>query len=119
MYDDNTPLPFGKYKFSRLIDVPADYLLVLFRAKSYANPEIKEYIEANIEKIRERNKLPKPQVDALRITPCRKVAYPTEKEAKWRLKNIKHAKQRAVTPQRAYECPLCGAWHLTSQEKIR
>ena len=44
--DDNSPMPFGKYKGTALANVPANYLLWLLReGKVYG--ELKDYIIEN------------------------------------------------------------------------
>lgn len=45
--DDQTPMPFGKYKGRKMKDVPADYLLWL-RDQKCQNREVSEYIEENL-----------------------------------------------------------------------
>lgn len=50
-FDDNSLMPFGKYKGYNMINVPADYLLWLWENnKCYG--EVKEYIEDNLDFIR-------------------------------------------------------------------
>lgn len=42
-----------------------------------------------------------------------KRSFASEGEALDRLK--RYARQGGMSAQRAYECPWCGRWHLTSQ----
>jgi len=112
MYNDNTILTVGKYKFIALCRVPADFLLRMYTNKGYYNAELKEYIESNIEKIILRN-------EGLIITPpldfpCEKLFYANRKIAKGVLRKIASMKQEHKKPIRVYECEKCGGWHLTS-----
>lgn len=45
-YDDNTPMPFGMHKGTKLANVPADYLLYLW-ANGLSDPLLKAYIKEN------------------------------------------------------------------------
>lgn len=47
---------------------------------------------------------------------CRKVAYRSETAAQRALVTLQKS-DRSKTPTRAYECPRCSLWHLTSQER--
>lgn len=49
--------------------------------------------------------------------PCMKVAFANAKEARARLKEIRKEEKRNQTPMRAYQCPICGMWHLTAMSK--
>ena len=49
---DNSPMPFGKYKGSKMINVPADYLLHLYEnRKCYGS--VWGYIQDNLDVIKE------------------------------------------------------------------
>jgi uncharacterized protein (DUF3820 family) len=111
-YTDDTPILFGKYKFTRLSRVPAEYLLTLLKNKC-PDKDIITYIEQNIESIKARLNIEVPPLEL----PCDKVIYVNEKEAKLHLSNIRSKEQDHKKPIRAYECEKCGGWHLTSQEK--
>lgn len=57
-----------------------------------------------------------------RVTGCPsgKVSHPTEHDAQTELVGALVAKNRGRNQRRerrTYQCPLCGAWHLTSKEK--
>lgn len=45
---------------------------------------------------------------------CHKKAYLSKKEAKAVVKSIARHSRRDKKPKRAYQCPRCGNWHLTS-----
>lgn len=114
MYTDETILTFGKHKFTKLCRVPAEYLLKLHENRSYANAEIKEYIEQNLEKlIQKRFGIISPPPFEF---PCRKITYANEKDAKYVLKQISQVQQQHKKPVRHYQCDDCGGWHLTSKE---
>ena len=50
---------------------------------------------------------------------CAKRRYRDEIAAKLALARITaHGEAREKTPQRAYRCPACRGWHLTSQSKV-
>lgn len=46
--NDNSIMPFGKYKGQPLINVPADYLLWLYKQMSIPG-DLKKYIQDNLE----------------------------------------------------------------------
>jgi uncharacterized protein (DUF3820 family) len=113
MYNDNTPYPIGRYKFTALCRIPAEYLYNLYVNKSYYNKELKEYIETNIESIIQRKE---GIITAPPFTfPCDKITYTSESDAKRVLKSIREQEQSHKKPIRAYECNKCGGWHLTSK----
>jgi hypothetical protein len=46
----------------------------------------------------------------------RKVSYRDEASARRAVKNAKRFfEDSELTPERVYQCPLCGHWHLTSE----
>lgn len=49
--DDNSIMPFGKYKGQKLANVPADYLIWLKEnnKRNVGNSEVMDYIQENIE----------------------------------------------------------------------
>jgi uncharacterized protein (DUF3820 family) len=46
--DDNSIMPFGKYKGQKLANIPGDYLLWLYKENKCFG-QLKEYIEENKE----------------------------------------------------------------------
>lgn len=50
-YTDNTPMPFGKHKGTALANVPAHYLLWVYR-EGTSNNSLKQYIEDNMDAIK-------------------------------------------------------------------
>lgn len=53
--EDNSIMPFGKYKGEKMIDVPADYLLWLYE-NNKSKGELKAYIEDNLDVIKDQIK---------------------------------------------------------------
>ena len=51
-YTDSTPMPFGKHRGTKLIDVPAKDLLWLYE-NNRCNWELKMYIKKNLEVIKQ------------------------------------------------------------------
>lgn len=112
-YSDNTILTFGKYKFTRLCNVPKEYLIRIYEKNNCPDKKLYEWINNNIHRIT--NGLDAKPVKKI----CYKITYESENAAKSHLKSIKNNSDtnRSIIPVRAYECPLCSGWHLTSQEK--
>lgn len=126
MYSDTSILTFGKYKFKKLCDVPASYLINLYNDKGIKEPELMEYIERNIERLKieaggmdiiqgiKKPEVKKPEIIKIVTFRCDKVTFATEKIAKSRLREINNARGNNKKPVRAYECEICGGWHHTS-----
>jgi len=49
---DESPMPWGKYKGDKMIDVPAYYLMWLYENKHYSK-DVKEYIDDNLDVLKE------------------------------------------------------------------
>lgn len=47
-----------------------------------------------------------------------KVSYRDEHSANRAIQMITHISDREKVPGRAYECPFCKHWHLTSREEL-
>jgi uncharacterized protein (DUF3820 family) len=127
MYSDTSILTFGKYKFKKLRDIPASYLIKLYNDKGINKPELREYIERNIERLKseagygidvikviKKPEVKKPEIIKIPTFVCDKVTFATEKIAKSRLREINNARGNNKKPIRAYECEKCGGWHHTS-----
>ncbi len=54
-YNDNTPMPFGKYKGTRMGEVPPGYLIYLIDEMGLKPGKVRTYIEQNLDKIRALN----------------------------------------------------------------
>lgn len=52
LLNEHSPMPYGKYKGRQIKDVPADYLLWLYY-NDRASPAIEEYVERNLESLKE------------------------------------------------------------------
>jgi uncharacterized protein (DUF3820 family) len=50
--DDNSRMPWGKYKNEKMANVPADYLLWLLKENKCAG-DVKRYIETNVDILQE------------------------------------------------------------------
>jgi uncharacterized protein (DUF3820 family) len=57
---DTSRMPFGKYKNEKMANVPADYLLWLHKEQKCFG-ELKEYIEENLDVLREEIEIAKKQ----------------------------------------------------------
>lgn len=136
-YNDNSILTSGPYAFTSLKRIPAKWLLNIYnldktskyppRRKGGRHPDRKliEYIERNLEAIKEREFKPVEEVaglghkrrgkNGIQLT-CEatgKLLYASEKDAK---KDLRAAQQSSSEkkPIRSYECEHCSGWHLTS-----
>lgn len=56
-YDDNTLMPFGKYKGYKLANVPGSYLLRLYEEGKLSNESLKVYIKYNLQGLRQEKKI--------------------------------------------------------------
>lgn len=109
------PMPIGKYKAVFISQVPIEYLRNLSKDKAIVAkyPQIKEYVD-----YLERKALCD-EFEQTLLPPkfkCTKITYATEAIAKAELARIKQREQKHKKPYRAYECPDCGGWHLTSRD---
>lgn len=50
---DDTPMPFGKHKGTRMKDVPADYLLWWVDSECVGFDDLREYIKVNVQGLNE------------------------------------------------------------------
>lgn len=115
MYTDETVLNYGKYKGKMIKDVPKDYLVNVHITGGDEHAELKEYIEANLDKLPGLTMLSwfKKKRDVMVTFICNKRTFPTKKTAMDSI--IKPtSKNQKKAPIRAYECPKCSGWHLTS-----
>lgn len=107
-YDDNHiwMATDGGHKYKRLASIPTSFL----QRKAHAYPGLSEYIETRRKEgadwYYEYAKGFRP--------PCQKKTFETEKDANKSLLRIAVLEQKREKPVRAYECPSCGLWHLTS-----
>lgn len=47
-FNDNSVMPFGKYKGKKMIEIPADYLIWL-HDQGCSNHQVKKYLNDNID----------------------------------------------------------------------
>jgi hypothetical protein len=118
MNHDNWLIPFGKYKFTSLKNLPASYLLGIYGNKKHMAdyPEMKAYIEENLDNLKGKQE-EKKEIPTVTL-PCTKYFYMSEEEAKKHLREIRakgKQAERHILPIRAYQCNICGYWHLTSK----
>lgn len=50
--NDDSPMPFGKYKDEKMANVPASYLMWLYN-ENKCNKEVRDYIEDNLDVLKE------------------------------------------------------------------
>ena len=53
---DTSSMPFGKYRGQAMIDVPASYLLYLYDEMDVSEGAVRDYIEDNLDVLREQVK---------------------------------------------------------------
>lgn len=131
-YTDDSLFPkYKQYLETPLRQVPAAVLLNE-AAKGGLPNELKKYIYLNFSKLLEREAIEHETVqpDLVPVRPvqkpaklrvdfiCQKITYATEAIAKGELREIKKKDQKHKKPQRAYECPICSGWHLSSKDFI-
>ncbi len=133
-YNDNSMLTSGPYKFTRLINVPAVWLLGIYnkdqkskirKKGKHSDRQLIDYIERNLESIK--NRVGKPIEEnngfghrrrgmaTIQLT-CGvtdKLVFVSEKDARDELKKVKDTSSDKK-PVRFYECEHCSGWHLTS-----
>lgn len=118
MYTDETILDYGGYKNTRIKDIPKIYLINVYRSGGKEHEKLIEYIQANIEKF---------PILALYVKKggpvvtfkCDKRTFPTKKDAMESIVKPKTKTKNKSAPIRAYECPDCSMWHLTSKPDRR
>jgi hypothetical protein len=116
MYTDETILSYGRYKDKMLKDIPREYFINVYKSAGEEHAVLKQYVDANKEKYPElaifflRNNAVPPVTFI-----CNKRTYPTRKAAMDSIVKPTSKPKRPV-PIRAYECPECSGWHLTSKE---
>lgn len=107
---DTDILGIGKYKFTSLQNVPSAYLITLRNSLKSGTP-LALYIDQNMERLQaEANGEAKQQI----ADTCNKWSYDKE-GAERALNDIAKDERPHKKPCRAYLCPKCGLYHLTSK----
>lgn len=116
MYSKESLMSWGKYKLQKLVDIPSKYFLVLYGSNQLdRDPPLKEYVEYNIDIFRSQENISPPHVPTQIVYfICEKKTFPTKRDAQQSLKKIRSVGIKGEKPMRAYECPDCSGWHLTS-----
>lgn len=112
-------MDYGKYKFMKLRNIPASYLVELKRSGCIKYESLGKFIDDNINELTELGDKPRSEY-VLEFAVCDKYRYVSEDEAKKHLRQIsRYREQREYLknkiPTRAYQCHICGFYHLTSQ----
>lgn len=120
MYTDETILTYGSHKGKALKDIPKDYFVNVFKSGGDEHTDLKEYIEANIDKFPGLQFIGwfKKKSSVMVQFKCDKRTFPTKKEAMISIVKPKSKTNKPI-PIRAYECPECSGWHLTSKPDKR
>lgn len=120
MYTEETVLTYGRYTGKMIKDVPVDYLINVFKTGGDEHAALKEYMEANADKYPGLTLIGwfKSKRNVMVDFKCIKRTFPTKKTAMDSIANPK-SKQKGKRPIRAYECPVCSGWHLTSKPDPR
>ena len=124
MYNWDSILSFGKYKLTRLRRIPASYFLGIRGDKivQAKDQPLIDFINAHLEEIKALGSKTKeegaPEIDYGVF--CQKYRYSSEEEAKKHIKEIARKSDdreynKHKIPNRAYQCEICGFWHLTSK----
>lgn len=117
VYTDHTVLLSGKWKYRKLYEVSADYLLTVYQNRNGVQDKaLIAYIEKNLDRIKAKKEgIPYiPEEEPKNETVCTKRQYPTKQAARDALRQIREAPGDHKKPIRSYECPDCSAWHHTS-----
>ena len=119
MYTDNTPISWGKYKFTALRRIPAKWLLGKHKSTGIHDQELVQWVADNFDRLKEREEIEKSAGFPEQITnPCTKYQYSSQEQAEKHLRQIISKGQQYnnhVLPSRAYKCDKCPFYHLTSK----
>lgn len=111
-YNDTSVLTQGKYRYVPLREVPAEYLLTLYKNGGNGNKALLKYVTDNYEAIQARVGV---TIDRHPPT-CAKISYVDKKAANAHIKWIQSTNKESCVPVRAYQCDKCTSWHITSTE---
>lgn len=122
VYTDDTILTWGKYKFTRLKNIPASWLVSKHNNNGIHDRVLVQWVADNLERLKERaeQEIGKKFHKVIAPPPvCDKYQYASEEQAKKHLREIHNKGKNSeghVLPIRAYKCNECPFWHLTSKE---
>lgn len=115
MYDSSTEVTVGGILGKRMLsDIPSAVLLERYNNGQLekSNKKLWAYVSLNKSRLEESVKYEKKEPEE--YVGCRKYTYASKKIAMEVVRNARDHKQKNKKPVRAYECNLCGGWHLTS-----
>lgn len=119
MYTEDTVLDYGGYKNTRIKDLPSIYMINVYRSGGKEHEKLIEYIQANIEKFPILALYAKKGGKAIVTFKCDKRTFPTKKDAMESIVKPPTKTRNKPIPIRAYECPICSGYHLTSKPDRR
>lgn len=118
MYNDDSILTWGKWKFTAIKRIPASWLLSKHENKGVHDKELVAWVGENLDRLKERHELEIKNGKPVQImNTCTKYQYASQEEAEKHLREIRAKGQNSsshVLPVRAYHCNKCPFWHLTS-----
>lgn len=118
MYTEDTVLNYGSYKNTRIKDIPKVYLINVFRSGGREHEKLIEWIQANIDKFPILALYAKKGGSVVTFK-CDKRTFPTKRDAMESIVKPPTKTKNKPIPIRAYECPICSMWHLTSKPDRR
>lgn len=120
-YHDDTILQKGRFKRWKLNQVPIRYLINLYKSPESFDLNLIRFVKNNIVRILQAKEeklstLPILNKHLSDYETCKKIKYPTKKEARYVLKHIRERENDLdhKKPIRSYECEYCSMWHHTS-----
>lgn len=107
MYHDSSVLTKGPYKFKQFKNVPLSFFMNLYNNHPFEDQELLQYIQ---------KRKTEGNIEGQKNNPviCDKYSFPSKETAKDRLNFLLSLHDNVKKPTRAYECEICGGWHLTS-----
>lgn len=122
MYNEDSILTWGKYKFTAIRRIPASWLLSKHNNRGIQDKALVEWVGLNLESLKTRQEKEKKNGTPTLLIPappiCNKYQYIDENQAKKHLREIANKGSfynNHKIPVRTYECPICKFWHLTSK----
>lgn len=124
-YHDETILQTGRFKGYKLCEIEMQYFINIYKSQPSFDMQLIRFVKENIVRILEAKEKRFPKLPpAIQAEPekkelyqdCKKIKYPTKKEARYALKHIREMENGQIhkKPVRSYECEHCSMWHHTS-----